>query len=477
MYSPDTSLNTLCQGVKKIHDSIHGYISLSNFALQIIDHKYFQRLRKLKQLGSCNYIFPNAVHTRFEHSIGTYYLAHELTKTIIAETNQKDIEDYLRTIPELQNYYSRTYNKGMVVFDSYIAELCKISALCHDIGHGPFSHIFDDVFLPKVLTSANHENASHENRSGIMLELIIKNNPILSSLIYDDEINFMKTLINPSNDHIGFLYQIVSNTLNGLDVDKYDYIVRDCNTIYNHSGIEFTRLIKDIKIIDNNIAYPEQSFQCIISLYQSRYRFHKEIYCHKGVISAQNIIIDILLELDPIINISNSINNMEEFCRLNDEYILECPQIINMLMTNNPIFLDKKQNILNALNLIKQLETHQLYCFIGSVTTDSHIDANIFFSDELDRKDIVVYQSKIGFVSGNKKNPLESIYVYKTKQSNFPNINGTSSTLQAIKKNIQDESLLISQTYQEYITMVFYKDKFNTLRINQLKSMFQKITN
>ena len=438
----------LCKHVKYIHDSVHGYISISNFAQQIIDHKYFQRLRKLKQLGNCNYIFPNAIHTRFEHSIGTYCLANELLNNIVLNNDNQILEDYLKLLPELSNHYLTEYNNSKYPLDKYVIELCKIAALCHDIGHGPFSHVFDDEFLPKT-PYKNHPNASHETRSCLILKLIIKNNSILNNVINDCEIQFMANLINPQTNNIGFIYQIVSNSLNSLDVDKYDYIARDTDTLYNHVNIDCSRLIKHVKIIDNNIVYPEQALYDIYTLFQTRYRLHKQIYKHKGVISVQCIIVQIFLELDPILKISNSIDDMDNFCNLTDEYILESVKILSLPSLN------LNYNLTHALNLISMLDQHHLYPFIVSTSSNYKIDMTEFLTQYNLESDsnILIHQSKIGFVGGNKTNPLDEIFVYNTK--NISNPKG----IKAIKKNKEDITILIPNVYQEYVTMLFYKIK------------------
>src|SRR5690606_32489551 len=126
-------------------------------------------------------------------------------------------------ISELKKYFQIMYNNNFQL-DDYVCELVKISALCHDIGHGPFSHAFDDLFKSNKYINHNDSGRNtHEFRSTVILEHIIKNDKILSSAITDDEIQFMKNLIDPK-DRNGFIYQIVSNNLNGLDVDKFDYL-------------------------------------------------------------------------------------------------------------------------------------------------------------------------------------------------------------------------------------------------------------
>ena len=129
--------------------------------------------------------------------------------------------------------------------------------------------------------------------SCLSLEIIIKEHKKLSKLISDDEIQFMKNMINPTSAHTGFVYQIVSNSMNGLDVDKYDYIARDSYVTGIQTNFNCERLVDHIRVINNNICYQEQSIADIIELYTTRYKLHKTVYAHKGVIAAQYMIIEI----------------------------------------------------------------------------------------------------------------------------------------------------------------------------------------
>jgi hypothetical protein len=119
---PSTSIphHISVQEGKHINDPIHHNIWMENLCLQIIDSPQFQRLHGLKQLGTCFYIFPGATHTRFEHSLGVAHLAERMVKGLMEK--QKEL--------------------GITAQDV----LCvKIAGLCHDLGHGPFSHVFDGV--------------------------------------------------------------------------------------------------------------------------------------------------------------------------------------------------------------------------------------------------------------------------------------------------------------------------------------------
>lgn len=451
--------------IKKIHDCIHGFIYLSTFATIVIDTKYFQRLRDLSQLGTCKYVYPNANHTRFEHSIGTYHIASKLLEKISLQTNQ-DIDEYMSSIEELKEYYKKMYDNKIHPLDPYVCELIKIAALCHDLGHGPFSHVFDDVFLPSV-GKDKEKYSTHEERSGAILRIIITTNDLLNSLVTENEINFMINLINPKPEHRGFIYQIVSNNVTGLDVDKFDYLQRDIYALNFQAKIDVSTLVEQVKIIDNNFVYPEQSSYDIINLFTTRHRLHIQVYCHKVTISTQLMIVEIFTLLDEILGLSSSIDDLERFCDITEGYIFNS---IKFLKTKKYLLSDVQIEKLDmASMLINKLETRQLYPMIHHFVSRNKIDLLCFFKDFDDKDDILYFQNKVGFVSGNKPNPLDSIFVYKTKDCNV------STQLIGHKKNKEEITLLMPNVYQEYIITIYYKNKNNIERINELKTHCQKI--
>lgn len=457
----EIAIDRLCENIKIMHDVVHGDIQVTRAALRFIDNPKFQRLRFLKQLSTCYIVYSNANHSRFEHSIGTYFIASRMLR-IITMIDPNRLDDYLSTIPELQNYYNRTYNGTSHVLDNYVCELIKLAALLHDIGHGPFSHLFDEFLFE--IGKHDHKYASHEARSGAIIESIIKNDPELSFVIQDDEIQFIKNLIDPDETiHKGFVYQIVSNTMNSLDVDKFDYITRDSKMLDIQKGFKYKRLVDLITIIDNNIVYPEQVSYDIIDLFRKRHTLHKLVYSHKGVISAQYIIIDMMLELDHILNIGDRIDNIDSFCELTDSYILESTKFLPFI--KNTLSDDKQKHLEKAMHLSSLLNNHQLYAFVGSHTTEKKLDLSEFIKAEPDAENIIVFQNKIGFISGNKNNPLDHIYCYKTK-------NAIDGQLVAHKLQIEDVTKLLSKNYQEHITIIFYKDKYNYDRIKKLRDSF-----
>ncbi|XP_046543685.1 deoxynucleoside triphosphate triphosphohydrolase SAMHD1-like [Haliotis rubra] len=146
--NPGGSESDSVSGPSKIFkDPIHGTIRVSGLCLMIIDTPQFQRLRYLKQLGGGYFVYPGATHNRFEHSIGTYYLAGKFARILREKQPEQFEEDDIKCI--------------------------EIAGLCHDLGHGPFSHVFDKRFIPRVKPDSKWK---HEDASVKMLDHLLEDN-------------------------------------------------------------------------------------------------------------------------------------------------------------------------------------------------------------------------------------------------------------------------------------------------------------
>ncbi|ATZ80237.1 HD domain-containing protein [Bodo saltans virus] len=468
-------ISDLCCTARTIDDVLYGPIQISTFATEIIDSMEFQRLREMRQLGLANFIFANATHTRYVHSIGTYYQSKELTRRLADVTPISDMDGYLRAIPELNEYIEKNYKDKYCEFDKYIQELVNISALCHDLGHGPFSHLFDDIFIEHT-TLSTHANAKHEKRSQLLVEIIIKNSQFLSQRISSEHIKLIKNIIDPSESHKGFIYQIVSNYSNSLDVDKYDYIIRDMFTIGKHASFDYRRLITQAVIINNNIAYPKDCALDIQQLFQMRHYMHRQIYNHEDVVGAQLMMSDMMIKIDQLINISHSITDMNIFCKYTDSFILQFPEFLD-----SDLFKSTESNIEIAKEIIGlsyrfKIKKHYYPVFAFIFNDKVKLDKDIVFKDAFSQhlNDIIIYSSTVGFVSGNKSNPLDNVYFYDDIKYVNDKINSIGSTIQKNKYGITN---LIPESYQEHLTIVYFKKNDDVSRKTIIPKLEEHFSN
>ncbi len=212
--------------MKFIRDSVHGNLSIDDYELKLVDTPQIQRLRRIKQLGFTYLIYPGANHTRFEHSIGTMYLASLLA-------------DHLHLDADKQ-------------------KILRICALVHDAGHGPFSHVSEAVL-----------DVSHE----VLTSRIIKNS-LLGDIIAE---NYNTKEILDIINGIGILGQMISGE---LDVDRMDYLIRDSHyTGVAYGIIDIERLIYNMKL-ENNLVLDKKGVQAAESTLVARYFMYPSVYQH-----------------------------------------------------------------------------------------------------------------------------------------------------------------------------------------------------
>lgn len=280
---------------KKINCPLYGFILITPRMRSIIDTPEFKRLHDLRQLGLTYLIYPSANHTRFEHSLGVSHLAK-----ILATSLQKNQ-------PELQ------------ITDNEI-ELIQIAGLIHDIGHGPFSHLYDDEFSPTY---------HHEKRGQDILSKMLKKYNLSFT---EKEINFINDCIEPPKQlERNYKYQIVSNKHCSIDVDKIDYIQRDNYHLGFGLNEKYLRLIHDCRVVQFNgslvLGWPNKLEDEVLSLFASRYRLHKKVYNHHtvkaGEYSLKKILKKVLEFQIPWNSLTDSIINMpinDEVIRMKEEF-------------------------------------------------------------------------------------------------------------------------------------------------------------
>ncbi|KAG8935004.1 hypothetical protein FRC01_010509 [Tulasnella sp. 417] len=202
--------------------------------------------------------------------------------------------------------------------------LCvTIAGLCHDLGHGPLSHVFDDHFIP-IARGKRPDGTQwcHEEASEMMLDALVKENNIALS---EDCVDFIKDLIRGeprlSTGEKKFLFQIVANKKNGIDVDKWDYIARDTRAVGETCTLVASRLIHAARVIDDTICYDWKDAQSIYELFYSRYSLHKRVYNHKTTRAIGYMIVDALLAAEPVLHLAEAIDDPQKYLHVTDSVI------------------------------------------------------------------------------------------------------------------------------------------------------------
>lgn len=233
----------------EIKDPVHGYVYITEEEKEIIDSFPVQRLRRLRQLAGAEYVYPGANHTRFEHSVGVMYLAGRVTEN-----------------PNISEHLSHEE-----------AQMVKIAALLHDVGHGPFSHVFEHLLI-KELDKTHEDITSWIIQKGELKDMLCK------AGYKPEDVGRLAvgTLHKPKKT---FLDQIISSA---VDVDKLDFIVRDTH----HTGAEYGyidvfRLIHALDILNGNLAVDLGALSALESLIIARIESFKSIYFHRVGRAAQ----------------------------------------------------------------------------------------------------------------------------------------------------------------------------------------------
>jgi HD superfamily phosphohydrolase len=270
---------------KIINDPVHGFINIpGGIIYELIEHPYFQRLRRIKQLGLSYLVYPGAVHTRFQHAIGSMHLIGMAIDVIRSKNHEITEEE---------------------------AEAAKIAILLHDIGHGPFSHALENCFTP---------NLHHEDLSLLFMQELnteFKNRLDLAIKIFQNQY------------HKKFLHQLISGQ---LDMDRLDYLKRDSFfTGVSEGVVGSERIIKMLQVVDDNLVVESKGIYSIEKFLIARRLMYWQVYLHKTSLIAELLLSAFIMRLKYLFENSN--------IRTNNQYI-------DLLIDKNKVY-NKKDIITN----------------------------------------------------------------------------------------------------------------------------------
>ncbi len=269
--------------MKKSHldiiDPIHDFIRVYGPELRIIDSPVFQRLRGIRQLSGAHLTYPGAQHTRFEHSLGVMHIASQAGQAL--------------------------KEKGILKTDDI--ENLRVAALLHDIGHGPFSHLFEEILQQR-------KKISHEEM-GRRIILKTELGDILSKSGYDKKF-ITKLAFGDSKPQ--FMNQIISGI---LSADIMDYLLRDGYfTGVEHAKIDHKRITQSLEVHQKKLALESSALYSFESMMHSRHQMFKAVYFHKTVRSAEVMLLESIRLADKELGLTSL--NLDDYVKLTDESLL-----------------------------------------------------------------------------------------------------------------------------------------------------------
>ena len=427
---------------KVFNDPIHGHIELSDLAVAVIDTPQFQRLRDISQLGGVYYVFPGAASKRFEHSIGVAHLA----------------TTFVKHLDNVQPALGITEQDILCV---------QIAGLCHDLGHGPFSHLFDARVLPQL----GAKNFCHEHASVQLFDLLVKENnlePLFASYgLKAAQIHFIQELIlgdheestgmqppwkwnGPLESHKQFLYDIVANKRNGIDVDKMDYFLRDTHQLNVAKSFDALRLMRFARVYPvqrgdvgtcTEICFHKKECWNITELFHTRYSLYKRAYLHKVSSGVDMMIGEALVLANDYIKMpgkNGKPTRMSE-CWLDMHAYWRYTEFIVRMIQHST-----QPELAASRKLIERVFARDLFVCVGEFllkTTDNKKYSNDSvqaalrkINGERDQQssppigddDIFVSIVKMGW--GTNKNPIEQVAFYLPVKRESAGTNGMSPT-------------------------------------------------
>ena len=343
-----------------IIDPIHDFVRVYDNELKIIDTPIFQRLRRIRQLSGAHLIYPGAQHTRFEHSLGVMHIA-SMAGQALAE-------------------------KGVVSSDDI--QNLRLASLLHDIGHGPFSHLFEEIFEEKRKIS--HEDLGRDIILKTEIGDIISKNGFDKKLI---------TKLAFGDSKLQFMNEIISGV---LSADMMDYLLRDGYfTGAEHAKIDHHRLTHSLDVYKNKLALDKSALVNFETMMISRFQMFKAVYFHKTVRAGEVMLLEAMDLAEDELDLSSM--NLDEYLQLSDDVILA--KLLNLPEHNSKLKASKKiatdylnrnlfKSVFETTLTGKAITKKRMQELREEVSKKSKIDINEIFVDSSNTPSIPLSASK-----------------------------------------------------------------------------------
>lgn len=401
---------------KVFRDPLYGYIEVEyKLISDLIDSKEIQRLRRIRQLSGVSMVFQTAEHSRFTHALGAYHMAN----LVIANVEGAD---------KLTEYEKMVF---------------RCAALLHDIGHGPYSHAFENVL-----------ETSHEDMTiKMILQPCTHVNKLLSD--YKDLASDVAGVIR----HEGKYPLIECFVSSQLDVDRMDYLSRDAYfTGATYGTIDMHRLLRSMKIVDNKLVCRASGVHSIESYLMSRYHMYFQVYYHPVARAYELVLESVYLRIrdlvlsgeyvdaniESFLNVVKNNDDIESYIELDDAYV---NGFIKQLTKSKDPILNKLANSFMDRHLFKyiDLSTEPSPEFVKEIKDKYHNmkDGKYYLYESI--------VSAVAYLELNKdRDPIEDMKIIKIL---LPN--GTIKTLQEYSPIMNS---LVSSSFKKIERIYYYED-------------------
>ena len=390
--------------VKIFNDPVYGFISVPkpSILLDLIDHPYFQRLRRIAQTALTYYVYPGAHHTRFHHALGAYHL---MTQAV----------DVLR-------------QKGVEITDQESAGVC-IAILLHDIGHGPFSHTLEHTII----------NVHHEELSLAFMEELNEE--------FDNKLQVALDIFQDKYPK-HFLHQLVSGQ---LDMDRMDYLNRDSFfTGVSEGVIGYDRIIKMLNVSNGELVVEEKGIYSIEKFLISRRLMYWQVYLHKTVLSAERMLTKTLERAKYLVN--------------NEEQLLDSFGQLNEFLQQKETFVDKK-NMKQLTKRFAKLDDFDIIASLKIWSNSSDFILSFLSKSILNRKLFKLELRNTPYESSLIENVLKNItekvplgtdlsYLVFTGEESNLTYNNIKDEIKILFKNGEVRSISESMDYELHSKIV-----------------------
>lgn len=439
----------------EMRDPIHGFIRISKQEKDLIDTEVFQRLRRIRQLAMAFLVYPGALHTRFDHSIGVLHIAGRIC-TRLKELNPEKVKDE-------------------------DVKRIRLAALLHDVGHGPFSHVSEHLlkkYAPKDADTGHVLEKIHEK---ITVD-IIRSNPEIQKILSDNERNFIIETIEgkPTRD---WQRDIVSSE---LDADKMDYLIRDSYFAgVKYGAYDLEKLIESCLITDRPetpFAISSKGIYVLEQLLLARYHMTQQVYWHRvNLISNEMIVRGITLAIDEGNVQMGKLYKYPKKNRRNSDESYETKKeefLQNYLNYHDEKVIDILRNCKQekAREIFNQLYNRRLFKMISEIRFRDEKDAmirsnlrEVVANPERKRQceekiasyigidpDFVIVNKPpirdLNYVSQTESPNLEAIMVFDVKQELFLSLPEYAGELFFVRHSADTSALETIQVYAPYQT-------------------------